>query len=50
LVKKIVKIDPADHEIIGLQEIIKIKNKLKNQLINESETYSPFGKYVEQTK
>jgi len=42
------KIDPADPEIIGFQEIIKIKSKKKE--IKASKTYSPRGRHAARAK
>jgi len=43
LVKEILKIGPVNPDIIGLQDIIKNKNKIKRAKINTSQTYSPVG-------
>jgi len=50
--EKIVKIGPADHEIICLREIIKKRcgRRRKKKEINGSKIYSPSGKCAEWAK
>ena len=50
LVKKIIKIGPADSEMIGLQEINSFKQILKKKDINASKTYSLPARHTKQSK